>query len=361
MSDDGSDGSDAENQTSQGEESSCVDSLDEWGWDPWVDEFLLEVVGEAPRRGTAIDFTWVSQQFMETLEPSEEQWESAAERFAPGALQERWLFLVHQQYQDLQRQDALGQQEQLPVRDLQGQLRAQQKQQREEQRGVASSQERAPAGENESHPKAIHTDAAVLASSSSIIDHSESMNAASSSSDTTLIFASCQPSPPSRKTVEPLTDEDLDPAAPRQKKDRVLDAMQRFFMGRPSPGKNPVASPATAPATPPVAQLATPPATPPAAAKHSTLADGTSASAKSGNVGQSKATDASEAAEDSSPFDATLTSGTAGEALRRCLDELRWHGEALRLASTGEDAAALNTEAAERRRTLLFSLAGLQL
>lgn len=43
-------------------------------------------------------------------------------------------------------------------------------------------------------------------------------------------------------------------------------------------------------------------------------------------------------------------------ALRRCLDELLWHGEALHRCASGEDAAAICVEAAVRRKSLLWFL-----
>ncbi|CAL1132166.1 unnamed protein product [Cladocopium goreaui] len=48
------------------------------------------------------------------------------------------------------------------------------------------------------------------------------------------------------------------------------------------------------------------------------------------------------------------------DALRRCLEELRWHGEALRQCAAGANAQQLCAEASVRRKELLWSLGGEQ-
>ncbi|CAK0791890.1 unnamed protein product, partial [Prorocentrum cordatum] len=100
------------------DDASTEGGMDEWGWDPMVDEFLEALVAEAPRRGrggpaggggasaggavfaggggAAVDWTWVACRFLETLEPDEDFFDQAAaafERFSPGELQARWDYL----------------------------------------------------------------------------------------------------------------------------------------------------------------------------------------------------------------------------------------------------------------------------
>merc|ERR1712113_993882 len=52
----------------------------------------------------------------------------------------------------------------------------------------------------------------------------------------------------------------------------------------------------------------------------------------------------------------THCGGSSNEALRRCLEELRWHGEALRRCSQGESASELCCEGIARRKALLWNL-----
>ncbi|CAJ1420957.1 unnamed protein product [Effrenium voratum] len=78
------------------DEEPCM--LDEFGWDPMVDEYLEALVDEASSQAE-IDWAWVSHQFLDTLEPTPEQIEAALQRFCPDSLQQRWLYLRSTQTQ----------------------------------------------------------------------------------------------------------------------------------------------------------------------------------------------------------------------------------------------------------------------
>lgn len=230
-------------------------SLDEWGWDPMVDQFLLELISEAQDRDR-VDFGWVSQQFFEVLDPAENQVDAAADRFSPEALYQRWRYLTD---------PARSQPQEAPIQEEQ-----------EEADDVAAEEP------EESPLVALELEGAVDAE----LEHQELQHA-------------------------------LDPEpAPKKGRDRVLDAMQSFLFGLPRGNKSSSADAASAPSQPSELSWEEP-----------LRSAGPSAYASG-----------------------------SGEALRRCLEELRWHGDALRLCASGADAAALSREAAERRKALLWSL-----
>lgn len=316
--------------------SSCVgdgvasesDCLDDWGWDPMVDAFLRECVHEAPRGDLGVvDFAWVSSHFLETLEPAEDQIMAALEKFNPSALEERWLYL-----QQVPEQQAI----------IQGVL-----QQELEIDGAALDEEQ------EDEPNNVGPEE--MLSQTAICNE-----------------GSMQPSTaPSRV--------------------RILDAMQSFLFGRQlrhSPVQH--VPPQEARGT---SKMAEGSASREAVGGSSGLAgvglgvpvdasDDTGCTAASSGRGISSPGEIADKTckvqgvgvpeicgadfsgaralhrmEREVELDALSScSGGSNEALRCCLDELRWHGEALRRCADGEDAGKLNAEGAERRKALLWSL-----
>lgn len=300
MSSGGEDGA-GEVEASEEETETGDCSLDEWGWDSSVDQFLLEIVEEAPRRGSYVDFAWVSVQFLDVLEPGDGQIDEALVRFSPAALEERWNYLTWQ-----------------------------------------IQKEASKAG--------------------------------------------------SEAATAPGLEESECPQARLPERDRVLDAMQKFFFGRPSPGKDPAAPGALVLHEACVAAEA--PIDPPSlgASTRARVQGACVAAAAAASRGLATAHDEPaavcwvsaeqprpEAVDEGAPAlssataevhslaktagsssaagpDAAAGAGSSNEALRRCLEELRWHGEALRLCSAGGDAAELCVEAAARRKALLWSL-----
>ncbi|CAE8591176.1 unnamed protein product, partial [Polarella glacialis] len=110
-------------------------------------------------------------------------------------------------------------------------------------------------------------------------------------------------------------------------RDRVLDAMQNFLFGRPVPRKTPT----LAVSEPTFAEVVV------EDAKEEELQEESSSLHRTTSAGSS-------------------AEGTSNAALRKCLEELRWHGEALRCCAAGADAWALCEEAAARRKALLWNL-----
>jgi hypothetical protein len=131
----------------------------------------------------------------------------------------------------------------------------------------------------------------------------------------------------------------------RPGRDRVLHSMHNFLYGRPRPeaqemSPKPQQTPGTSSAATEVVQAVSTPAV---------CSKDVSETAK---IQQAKVADtcAPASSEDLS------VSACTNEALRCCLEELRWHGEALRRCADGAEASVLAIEAAERRKALLWRL-----
>lgn len=303
--------------------------LDEHGWDPYVDSFLRNLVRQAPHTDFGVvDFVWVSSRFLETLEPDESQMVSALQRFNPSALEERWLFL--QQFPE----DEL-----VPDGFVEDEF-GDEEEEEEEHEGygaAAASDGRLPllAGGGERPTGSC---------SSSFLRGEEGGTAGATAAE------EAQESEAGRSEANEEGEEQ--PARPQRR--RVLDAMQSFLFGRAVPRPTGDEILAASPAVHfPIAGAA--------------VAPGVAAQEEGPDLGSDGELEAASAALElnlSSPPEAVLgagggegrVNGSGNEALRRCLDELRWHGEALRRCATGEDATALCAEAAGRRKTLLWSL-----
>lgn len=285
-------GSDSSNGFSDSEAEA---TLDEWGWDPFVDEFLEGLVAEAPRRGASVDFEWVSARFLETFDPSEDQAAAAFERFCPEALQERWLYL-----QSLEPPSAAAKAtpdgERAPCSGAAGVVLGP---------GGHACNVAAPPG-----PPSGQLQAGCSGSAEAV----------------------AAPGP------VPAVSGCHEPAVPTGR-DRVLVAMQSFLFGLPRPEQSP-------------------PEALPCCAQPSTTASGRNAGTSTAGCGGagSAATVAAPTAATSPAAKPPLCGAGSNEALRKCLEELRWHGEALRRCAAGEDATRLCGEAAERRRALLRGL-----
>lgn len=146
------------------------------------------------------------------------------------------------------------------------------------------------------------------------------------STDNEEAVASDEPQCSGNSYASAATPEDGSGAG-KKDRDRVLDAMQSFLFGRPRPQAKPVPTPASA-----------------------------AAPSKQAWVVSEDATSAAEAEEATALGVACGSEPCSNEALRCCLDELRWHGEALRLCAAGADATGLAGEAAGRRKALLYRL-----
>lgn len=298
-----------------------TDGLDEWGWDPFVDSFLRALVRKAPRGvfGTVPDFAWVSRRFLETLDPTEDQIVAALQRFNPSALEERWLYL-----------------QQIPETDVFSEEDCSEEE--EEDEGEASG---------------LHT-----ATQVSLDEAVCSAGVAAEGSGACAV-------PAGEAAAAPV---------PAPARGRVLDAMQSFLFGSTQPHVH-AARGAALPAR--EAQGRCPDQRPLAMPLH-LHAEGGAAEMLSNDPGGDAAcsdgglppvavapcmgpeTAPAAAQEDAITLLATAVApargGNRNEALRRCIDELRWHGEALRRCAEGEDAAELCAEAQARRKALLWSL-----
>jgi len=231
------------------EEEDCESGLDEFGWDPMVDEYLEALVEEAQDE-SEIDWAWISCQFLETLEPTQDQIHAALERFSPQSLQERWSYLQN--------------------------------------RSVLATQEAA-----------------------------NSLN---------------------------------EPA-----RDRVLEAMQNFLFGLPS-GMNPHRH-ETAEAKPHEVEESEAPADLGLQQEAETdSADAGDISNDTGRAEHEETVATFAAGENPRRFCESDRAAKGTDALRRCLEELRWHGEALRQCAAGANAQQLCAEASVRRKELLWSL-----
>eukprot|EP00927_Polykrikos_kofoidii_P025693 TRINITY_DN23042_c0_g1_i1.p1 TRINITY_DN23042_c0_g1~~TRINITY_DN23042_c0_g1_i1.p1 ORF type:complete len:321 (+),score=64.58 TRINITY_DN23042_c0_g1_i1:132-1094(+) len=301
----------------------CAD-LDEWGWDPTVDQFLLEIVEEAPRQGPFIDFAWVSCQFLQVLEPSDNDVEAAMERFSPAALEERLAFLLQSV-----------------------------------------------------HETDVINEASVEPTSSCLhLPRSQSDNTCSAGSSTSDLGS------------VPSAINTFNPGGP-PKRDRILEAMQNFLFEQPCPEKDAsvaivdsshheaiLAAPSETASTRPyterteelsLSQSPSEPVSPTGLAMSLTAIEPSTATPASASAPVSPLREVTMDGEDkeqvgSAPFARRLcargvgSSSGGSDALRRCLDELRWHGEALRRCAAGEDAAELVAEATNRRKLLLWSI-----
>ncbi|CAK9113227.1 unnamed protein product [Durusdinium trenchii] len=212
--------------------------LDEFGWDPMVDDYLESLVEEADHTEEGkVDWGLISLQFLDTLDPTQDQMEAALERFSPESLRERWWYLRSR-----------------------------------------------------------------LAM-------------------------------PHQKATSSVAQE---PA-----RDRVLEAMQNFLFGLPKPRMNPESR-----------ETALEPG-----------AEAEQAFAVPTGPGEAAPPHASDA-EDIYAKQSIKEPAGAGEhsaygtdaALRRCLEELRWHGEALCQCAAGANAQELCAEASARRKELFWSL-----
>eukprot|EP00435_Cladocopium_sp_Y103_P044153 s805_g12.t1 len=252
-------------------EEECELGLDEFGWDPMVDDYLEALVEEAQDEESQVDWAWISCQFFETLEPTQDQIHAALERFSPGSLQERWSYLQN------------------------------------------------------------------------------------------------------KKTLAQVT------TASEPPRDRVLEAMQNFLFGLPTPNMNPERHKAMAETkhkeesegrTSPGLQEETPQDPANVAGCRLQCCDEEPSAGLVTDSIQDNVID------ENCRVDHEATSALAGgssqtmhghraaakgtDALRRCLEELRWHGEALRQCAAGANAQQLCAEASVRRKELLWSLGGEQ-
>eukprot|EP00929_Paragymnodinium_shiwhaense_P040908 TRINITY_DN21288_c0_g1_i4.p2 TRINITY_DN21288_c0_g1~~TRINITY_DN21288_c0_g1_i4.p2 ORF type:complete len:151 (+),score=31.71 TRINITY_DN21288_c0_g1_i4:252-704(+) len=143
--------------------------------------------------------------------------------------------------------------------------------------------------------------------------------------------------------------------------------MQNFLWGQPNPSRNPGKPlPPTAKAHPQEPDGRSMPVsdTPPGQGGLLSLADTVDVSCHADSMAAAIAAGAalaplssgSACPEHTSMALASGSPPSTNEALRRCLEALRWHGEALRRCAAGEDAALLCEEAADRRRELFWSL-----
>jgi len=302
--------------------------LDEFGWDPSVDAFLLEAVEEAPRYNDRIDFAWVSCTFLDTLAPTEDQLPQALEFFSPAALQVRWLYLQQATQAD-------------PSMHTQAE---------------PSSVE----GAVEASDAACDTDASFSdAPGTATAAAGCELAATTAGSHQGPLDADCgvdvagSGKGSSSSSAGGVAGSSLPPG-----RDRVLGAMQDFLFGRPrgtTAGKEQgpaVPRSSTSPAG--IASVSAADSSGPAntledASREALQVAAPSQEAVAGSQETGPAADRTALEDDSS-------CGCSNEALRCCLEELRWHGEALRRCAGGEDAASLATEAASRRKALLWRL-----
>lgn len=190
-----------------------------------------------------------------------------------------------------------------------------------------------------------------------------------------LSMVTCPPIPATADPEEYHSDqfsgaESSDGLRPKPPRDRVLVAMQRFFNGRPTPEREPLAraedyeaaeTPEGQADTVAAARGVADEAPTVFAAAHSLSGAAELPTVRlDGGVATELFQGSAISSLDASTGEAAAVSAHAepgnSEALRRCLDELRWHGEALRRCAAGEDATGLCAEATRRRRELLWSL-----
>lgn len=308
-------------------EDSEVSCLDEFGWDPSVDAFLLEAVEEAPRYNDRIDFAWVSCTFLDTLAPTEDQLPAALDFFSPAALQVRWLYLQ-------QRTDSSSGEGALGASDAACDVGASFSDSPDIACAAAGSEVAATAAGKHHEPL----------DSDNNVDIAGSGKFCSSSSSAGGVAGSSLP----RKRGLPG-------------RDRVLGAMQDFLFGRPrgtSAEKEQDPSDPSSSTSPAGSASASFAASSTWAQQQHTLEHAPAESLQVAAQAPEEITGSEEAhlAPDRAALEDDSACGCSNEALRCCLEELRWHGEALRRCATGEDAAALATEAASRRKALLWRL-----
>eukprot|EP00933_Yihiella_yeosuensis_P061065 TRINITY_DN63894_c0_g1_i1.p1 TRINITY_DN63894_c0_g1~~TRINITY_DN63894_c0_g1_i1.p1 ORF type:complete len:410 (+),score=125.13 TRINITY_DN63894_c0_g1_i1:62-1291(+) len=383
--------------------------LDEHGWDSMVDEFLLSIVEEAREFSPRVDWAWVSCQFIETLQPDESQVEAALERFSPRALLERWIYLERCRRDNLERsplQDSEGS-EANPTEDAEiGQeIELTQPEQHEDscqqqclKQGHITTNSATPttattpsshSNEEQQHQQHSHEEGEQQKQQQQMqmqmeqLQQKQQVQQEAQQHDDQHEQQLQQSTPSSASSSIPpgvaVAEESAEPA----RKDRVLEAMQSFLFGRPKPGKVPQSSLQSLPE-------AKPEETPLESdvAKHSnpSVADRATSDDEREEVAketpeevaltvevlpqEQEDPDQDEVANDvSEPAGQRISpsngiagssrtcSGSSNEALRKCLEELRWHGEALRrCALNAEEAAPLCVEAAERRKALLWQL-----
>eukprot|EP00930_Biecheleria_cincta_P083396 TRINITY_DN72980_c0_g1_i1.p1 TRINITY_DN72980_c0_g1~~TRINITY_DN72980_c0_g1_i1.p1 ORF type:complete len:298 (-),score=63.13 TRINITY_DN72980_c0_g1_i1:44-937(-) len=270
----------------------CTGSLDEFGWEPMVDEFLLELVEEAASYSPEIDWAWVSFRFLETLQPTQDQMERAVVRFSPGELCERWHYLQE-----------LGQQEER-AEDFAGPL------------------------------EAIDEDREVLAPEPRL----ESLTVESPQPPTSMENHSGVP----------------------QRRDRVLESMQSFLFGLPRPSQNPQpvrSKPCeSSPCKPEQLETQEKLKAEESEELQDSLEEHDSALQESSSRAQPSQDDHPKSPKLGVAAASPNSGSGSADALRRCLEELRWHGEALQRCAAGADAGDLSREAAGRRKELLWSL-----
>lgn len=287
------DGDDRDDESTE-DGSEVSGALDEFGWEPMVDEYLSELVEEAGSMSPEIDWAWVSYNFLQTLQPTEDQIEEAADRFSPGELCERWHYLQQ-----------LGQQE-------------------ERAENFAGALE------------AIDEDCETLAPEP------------------------CLETPTVESPRPPISAEKLSEVPERR--DRVLESMQSFLFGLPRPSQNPrpdLSKPCeSSPCEPKPLETQE-------KAKAKEFEEWRDCPETQDSVFQESASSRAQPSQDECHPKSPKLGGAAisvssgsgsSDALRRCLEELRWHGEALQQCAAGADARDLSREAAGRRKELLWSL-----
>lgn len=331
MSDSDGDGRDVEDGT-------CAVDLDDWGWDPSVDAFLEELVEEAPRCGSAVDFAWVAESFLEVLEPTSDQAADALIRFSPMALAQRWLHL-----QRRQKCHAAAQKDE---------------EAKTETFTVAAREAHASSalvGDHDTCDRAADSNvgAACPAGADLEVDGPQLPQFECSS----VVSPSTSPDPPGR--------------------DRVLDAMQSFLFGVPrqSPafrpqGRRPVRDPlpkfpidqaeaVKEPASFSVGE-AEPGVGPCVEGTEEPVMGLPSGRQEDAEVGiLERRLSGKVAVASGSTRLLRAKTPTNSEALRLCLEELHWHGEALNNCAGGGDAGTLAREARLRRAAMFRYLSGL--
>lgn len=281
------DGDDRDDESTE-DGSEVSGALDEFGWEPTVDEYLLELVEEARDISPEIDWAWVSYNFLETLQPTEDQFEQAVLRFSPGELCERWHYLQQ-----------IGQREE--------------------------------GAENFSVSlEAIDEDRETLAPEPCL--------------ETSTI-----------ECPQPPISEEKSSGVPKRR-DRVLESMQSFLFGLPRPSQNPRPG-LSKPCENSPCELK--PLETQAKAKAEEREERRDCLEIQDSVLQEPSQD--DCHRKSPKLGVATASPNSGngrpaDALRRCLEELRWHGEALQQCAAGADAGDLSREAARRRKELLWSL-----
>eukprot|EP00929_Paragymnodinium_shiwhaense_P040907 TRINITY_DN21288_c0_g1_i3.p1 TRINITY_DN21288_c0_g1~~TRINITY_DN21288_c0_g1_i3.p1 ORF type:complete len:373 (+),score=75.09 TRINITY_DN21288_c0_g1_i3:54-1121(+) len=293
------------------------DNLDEWGWDPMVDEFLLDTVEEALQYGPRVDFAWVAAQFLEVCAPDDSKVEEAMERFSPAALQDRWLYLVARNAQMVAVHEDRSQSEE------------------------SASFSNVPK-ERVGRPAATGGFPAAATGSRSSASASSAWHAAPAAASVLTGAPEAAASSLDRPTTEAAPADrlvDTYGKAGPPKRDRVLEAMQNFLWGQPNPSRNPGKPlPPTAKAHPQEPDGRSMPVsdTPPGQGGLLSLADTVDVSCHADSMAAAIAAGAalaplssgSACPEHTSMALASGSPPSTNEALRRCLEALRWHGEA---------------------------------